>query len=91
MVGVLRGVVGGGAVTFVEVIDGYRVLAFVIGEGIDFIFCGVGNQAGLVEVGERVVIVAGSPMGLAGKTNLLRVHRIQAHDWTEEQAAAEVE
>ena len=30
-------------------------------------------------------------MGLAGKTNLLRVHRIQAHDWTEEQAAAEVE
>ena len=48
-------------------------------------------ERGLVKVGERVVIVAGSPMGLAGKTNLLRVHRIQAHDWTEEQAAAEVE
>ncbi len=32
---------------------------------------------GMAEVGERVVIVSGSPMGIAGKTNNLRVHRIK--------------
>ncbi|WP_022909751.1 pyruvate kinase [Aestuariimicrobium kwangyangense] len=33
-------------------------------------------QQGLVQVGDRVLIVSGSPMGVPGKTNALRVHRI---------------
>lgn len=32
---------------------------------------------GLIEVGERVVILSGMPMGVPGKTNNLRVHRIK--------------
>ncbi|HHV22962.1 MAG TPA: pyruvate kinase [Propionibacterium sp.] len=35
------------------------------------------TSAGHVTVGERVVIVAGSPVGVPGKTNALRVHKIQ--------------
>lgn len=35
------------------------------------------TSRGLVEVGERIVIVSGSPMGVPGKTNSLRVHRIK--------------
>ncbi|SKF62658.1 pyruvate kinase [Mycobacteroides abscessus subsp. abscessus] len=31
---------------------------------------------GLVEQGDRIVIVYGSPMGTAGKTNAIRVHKI---------------
>ena len=34
-------------------------------------------EDGLVEVGERIVIVSGSPMGVPGKTNSLRVHKIK--------------
>lgn len=49
------------------------------------------QERDLAAVGERVVIVAGSPMAIAGKTNLLRVHRLQPTSWTEEAAAAEVE
>ena len=33
-------------------------------------------QAGMVEEGDRVVIVYGSPMGKPGKTNAIRVHKI---------------
>lgn len=33
-------------------------------------------QNGMVEDGDRVVIVYGSPMGTAGKTNAIRVHKI---------------
>ncbi len=36
----------------------------------------LGNM-GTFEVGERVVIVSGSPVGLPGKTNALRVHRVK--------------
>lgn len=32
---------------------------------------------GLIEVGDRVVILSGLPMGVVGKTNNLRVHRIK--------------
>lgn len=32
---------------------------------------------GLIEVGERVVILSGLPMGVPGKTNNLRVHRVK--------------
>lgn len=35
------------------------------------------TSRGLIEVGERIVIVSGSPMGVPGKTNSLRVHRIK--------------
>ncbi|RMB60269.1 pyruvate kinase [Tessaracoccus antarcticus] len=31
----------------------------------------------LIEVGERIVILSGSPMGVPGKTNNLRVHKIK--------------
>ena len=34
-------------------------------------------EDGLVEMGERIVIVSGSPMGVPGKTNSLRVHKIK--------------
>ncbi|GAB3697645.1 pyruvate kinase [Mariniluteicoccus flavus] len=34
-------------------------------------------ESGRVEVGDKVVIVAGSPVGVPGKTNALRVHKIQ--------------
>ncbi|TRY18900.1 pyruvate kinase [Tessaracoccus rhinocerotis] len=35
------------------------------------------REAGLIEVGERIVILSGSPMGVPGKTNNLRVHKIK--------------
>lgn len=35
------------------------------------------RQRDMIEVGERIVIVSGSPMGVPGKTNNLRVHRIK--------------
>lgn len=35
---------------------------------------------GMIEVGERVVILSGLPMGVVGKTNNLRVHRIKDLD-----------
>ena len=35
---------------------------------------------GMVEVGERVVILSGLPMGVVGKTNNLRVHRFKDLD-----------
>jgi pyruvate kinase len=31
---------------------------------------------GLAKVGEEVVVVAGTPPGVAGSTNTLRVHRV---------------
>lgn len=34
-------------------------------------------EAGTVQVGEYIVIVSGSPMGVPGKTNSLRVHKIK--------------
>ncbi len=37
----------------------------------------------MINVGERVVIVSGSPMGQVGKTNTLRVHRIKPVEWSE--------
>lgn len=37
-------------------------------------------QQDLVEVGERVVIISGRPMGLPGKTNNVQVHRIRPLD-----------
>ena len=40
-------------------------------------------EQGLIEVDERVVIVFGSPIGVAGKTNTLRVHRIKPAGWHE--------
>ncbi|MDO4784343.1 MAG: pyruvate kinase [Propionibacteriaceae bacterium] len=36
------------------------------------------TQRDMIEIGERIVIVSGSPMGVPGKTNTLRVHRIKA-------------
>lgn len=42
--------------------------------------------SGRVRIGERVVIVSGSPVGVPGKTNALRVHKIQPSH-----GAAEVE
>ncbi|MDO4718645.1 MAG: pyruvate kinase [Propionibacteriaceae bacterium] len=36
------------------------------------------TQREMIEIGERIVIVSGSPMGVPGKTNTLRVHRIKA-------------
>ncbi len=41
------------------------------------------RDRGMIEVGERIVIVSGSPMGVPGKTNNLRVHKIK--DQLEEQ------
>ena len=35
------------------------------------------RDRGMIEVGERIVIVSGSPMGVPGKTNNLRVHKIK--------------
>jgi pyruvate kinase len=36
------------------------------------------TDSGRIETGERVVIVAGSPPGIAGHTNMVRVRRIGA-------------
>jgi pyruvate kinase len=33
-------------------------------------------ESGRAEVGEKVVIVAGSPPGIPGSTNAMRVHRV---------------
>ena len=41
------------------------------------------RDRGMIEGGERIVIVSGSPMGVPGKTNNLRVHKIK--DQLEEQ------
>ncbi len=38
------------------------------------------------EVGQHVIIVFGSPMGIEGKTNSLRVHSIKAAGWKERTA-----
>lgn len=35
------------------------------------------RERGLIEVGERIVILSGSPMNIPGKTNTLRVHKIK--------------
>ena len=35
------------------------------------------NERDLVEIGDRIIIVSGSPMGVPGKTNSIRVHRIK--------------
>nr|WP_073185817.1 pyruvate kinase [Tessaracoccus bendigoensis] len=35
------------------------------------------RDKGMIEVGERIVIVSGSPMGVPGKTNNLRVHKVK--------------
>lgn len=35
------------------------------------------TTSGRVQIGEQVVIVSGSPVGVPGKTNALRVHKIQ--------------
>ncbi|MBB1512651.1 MULTISPECIES: pyruvate kinase [unclassified Tessaracoccus] len=35
------------------------------------------RDRGMIEVGERIVIVSGSPMGIPGKTNTLRVHKVK--------------
>lgn len=35
------------------------------------------RERSMVEVGERIVILSGSPMGVPGKTNTLRVHKIK--------------
>ena len=45
------------------------------------------QEEGLIEVDERVVIVSGSPMGLVGKTNNLRVHRIRPLGWDDSKEA----
>ena len=37
------------------------------------------TTSGRVAIGEKVVIVAGSPVGVPGKTNALRVHKVQPH------------
>ncbi len=37
----------------------------------------------MIDVDERVVIVFGSPIGVAGKTNTLRIHRIKPLEWEE--------
>ena len=44
------------------------------------------QEMGAVQVGERVVIVFGSPIGVVGKTNTLRVHRIKPLDSDTSQA-----
>ena len=38
------------------------------------------QDLGLAKVGDPVVIVFGSPIGVIGKTNTLRVHRIKERD-----------
>ena len=35
------------------------------------------RERGMIEVGERIVILSGSPMGVPGKTNNLRVHKVK--------------
>ena len=40
------------------------------------------QEMNLIKVGERVVIVFGSPIGMVGKTNTLRVHRVKPLDWS---------
>ncbi|GAB3822205.1 pyruvate kinase [Tessaracoccus terricola] len=35
------------------------------------------REEGLIEIGERIVILSGSPMGVPGKTNNLRVHKVK--------------
>ncbi|MGV8844914.1 pyruvate kinase [Tessaracoccus sp.] len=35
------------------------------------------RERNMIEVGERIVILSGSPMGVPGKTNNLRVHKIK--------------
>ncbi|MDO5067487.1 MAG: pyruvate kinase [Propionibacteriaceae bacterium] len=35
------------------------------------------RDRGMIEVGERIVILSGSPMGVPGKTNNLRVHKVK--------------
>ncbi|AQP44092.1 pyruvate kinase [Tessaracoccus flavus] len=35
------------------------------------------RDRGMIEVGERIVMLSGSPMGIPGKTNNLRVHKVK--------------
>lgn len=35
------------------------------------------RERGMIEIGERIVILSGSPMGVPGKTNNLRVHKVK--------------
>ena len=35
------------------------------------------RERGMIEVGERIVMLSGSPMGIPGKTNNLRVHKVK--------------
>ncbi|MDO5499930.1 MAG: pyruvate kinase alpha/beta domain-containing protein, partial [Propionibacteriaceae bacterium] len=37
------------------------------------------TASGRVSIGDKVIIVSGSPVGVPGKTNALRVHKIQPH------------
>ncbi len=37
------------------------------------------RERNMIEVGERIVILSGSPMGVPGKTNNLRVHKIKGN------------
>ena len=41
------------------------------------------RERGMIEVGERIVILSGSPMGVPGKTNNLRVHKVKAKGETD--------
>jgi pyruvate kinase len=61
----------------------YGVSAFVV-ENVDNldgslkVACDLVRNAGLVKVGEHIVITAGVPFGIVGTTNLLRVEKICA-------------
>ena len=35
------------------------------------------REQGMIDIGERIVILSGSPMGVPGKTNNLRVHKVK--------------
>lgn len=39
------------------------------------------RERGMIELGERIVILSGSPMGVPGKTNNLRVHKAKEADF----------
>ncbi|GAA2181977.1 pyruvate kinase [Brooklawnia cerclae] len=41
------------------------------------------QDLGMVKVDDHVVCVFGSPIGVAGKTNTLRIHRIKPREWEE--------
>ncbi|MFT8396256.1 pyruvate kinase [Propionibacterium sp.] len=41
------------------------------------------QEFGLAGPGDVVVIVFGSPIGMVGKTNTMRIHRLKSQDWVE--------